>query len=338
MSILLLTRSPDVADEVARLAAAAGHEPVTRGEPAAALAEWSTAAVVLVGADLVDEVAAAAPARRAAVHVVGHAPPDGVFRAALAVGAESVVDLGAGGPWLVELLTDLGDPPSAGTVIGVVGGSGGAGATTLACALAQGAAARGPTLLVDTDPLGAGVDRLLGLEECRGVRWDELRETSGRLGARSLHDGVPRQGRLGVVTWGPGPRSLDPATLRRTLSAARRGHDVVVLDLARHAAGLVAELAARCDVVLVVTPATVAAVSSTARLVASLGTGGARAGVVLRPGRVPVDDVEEATGLPVVAVVPDQRVVAEAVDLGLGPLRRRGALARAVRSLLEEAA
>ena len=338
MSVLLLTRSPAVLDQVARLAAAAGHDPVVRGDPAVAMPEWAAAAVVLVGTDVLDELAALAPARRPAVHVVGESPPDAAFRAALEVGAESVLDLGPAGSWLVELLTDVGDPPSAGTVIGVVGGSGGAGATTLACALAQGAAARGSALLVDTDPLGAGVDRLLGLEDARGVRWRELHETSGRFGARSLHDGVPRAGRLGVVTWGTGPRVLEPATVRRTLSAGRRGHDVVVLDLPRHADALLPELAGRCDVVLVVCAATVAGVASTGRLVGALGSAGGRAKVVLRSGRVPPEEVAAATGLPVVAVVPDQRGVAEGADLGLGPLRRRGPLARAVRAVLAEAA
>lgn len=337
MSVLLLTRSPAVLDEVARLAAAGGHEPLSRGEPETSLAEWAAAAVVLVGADVVEELAALAPSRRAAVHVVGHAPPDDVFRAALAVGAESVIDLAEAGALLVELLTDAGDPASAGVLLGVVGGTGGAGATTLACALAQGAASRGPTLLVDTDPLGAGVDRFLGLEEAAGVRWGELHDTAGRLGARALQDGVPRTGRLGVVTWGSGARVLEPATVRRTLSAAQRGHDVVVLDLARHAGALLVELVARCDATLVVCPATVAGVASTARLTAALAAPPSRAQVVLRAGRVSADDVEAATGLPVRAVLRDERGVPEALDLGLGPLRGRGPLARAVRAILEAA-
>ena len=331
MSVLLLTASPTITAEVGRLAAAAGHEPVVRADPEAALSVWAGAAVVLVGTDLVDAVAEVSPARRPGVHVLGHAPPEHVFRAAVILGAESVLDLAGASEWLVELLTDVGEAPAAGRVVGVVGGSGGAGATTLACALAQGVAGQGSVLLVDTDPLGAGVDRLLGLEESPGVRWEDLHQASGRLGARALHDGVPREGRLGVVTWGSGARTLDVATLRQTLSAGRRGHDVVVLDLARHAGALLAELAARCDLVLVVCPATV-------RTVASLGDAASRAAIALRPGRVPPEDVTAATGLRVLVDVPDQRGVSEALDLGLGPLRRRGPLARAVREVLGEAA
>lgn len=338
MSVLLLTGSPTISADVGRLAAAAGHDPVVRADPEAALSAWAGAAVVLVGTDLVDAVAEVAPARRPGVHVLGHAPPEHVFRAAVTLGAESVLDLTSASTWLVELLTDVGEAPAAGRVVGVVGGSGGAGATTLACALAQGVAAEGSVLLVDTDPLGAGLDRLLGLEESPGVRWEDLHQTSGRLGARALHDGVPREGRLGVVTWRSGTRVLDVATLRQTLSAGRRGHDVVVLDLARHSGALLAELAGRCDLVLVVCPATVAGVAATVRTVASLGDAASRAAIALRPGRVPPDDVATATGLRVLVSVPDQRGVSEALDLGLGPLRRRGPLARAVREVLGEAA
>jgi secretion/DNA translocation related CpaE-like protein len=338
MSVLLLTGSTTISAEVARLAAAAGHEPLVRSDPAGALAAWASAALVLVGTDLVHAVADVAPARRPGVHVVGDAPPEHVFRAAVALGAESVLDLTTAAPWLVELLTDVGEAPAAGWVVGAVGGSGGAGATTLACALAQGVATSRSVLLVDTDPLGAGVDRLLGLEETPGVRWAELHETAGRLGARALHEGVPRDGRLGVVTWGSGPRTLDLTTLRQTLSAGRRGHDVVVLDLARHSGMLLAELAGRCDLVLVVCPATVAGVAATVRTVGSVGDGAARAAIALRPGRVPPDDVAAATGLRVLVEVPDQRGVTEALDLGLGPWRRRGPLARAVREVLGEAA
>ena len=56
--------------------------------PTAALRGWAAASVVLVGADLADPVAAQRPPRRDQVHVVAHGPvPDGLFRAALAVGA-----------------------------------------------------------------------------------------------------------------------------------------------------------------------------------------------------------------------------------------------------------
>ena len=89
--------------------------------------------------------------------------PDRVFHVALALGAESVAELPRSEGWLVERLTDVVDSgPARGLTIGVVGGSGGSGATTFACALAQVAGRAGPSVVVDADPLGPGVDRVLG--------------------------------------------------------------------------------------------------------------------------------------------------------------------------------
>lgn len=306
-------------------------------DPALALATWSESDLVLVGGDVASLVVSLAPPRRPGVHVVGVTPADDVFRRAVELGAASVVDLPGAAEWLVDALADVGERASPGRTVGVVGGSGGAGATTLACALAQWHALRAPTLLVDTDPLGPGLDRLLGMEDQPGVRWEGLVETAGRLGARALREAVPRRDHLGVLTWSGLRRRLDVSTVRRILPSAVRGHDLVVLDLARQGAAPLAELADRCDDLLVVTPATVPGLAATARLVADLGRGG-RAGLVLRPGGLGDADAERVTGLRVVAVVGHQRSLAASLDRGLGPLAGRGPLARAARDLLAEAA
>lgn len=333
---LLLSRSSSLAEEVARLAAAADTEPQVTDDPVASLAAWSTARVVLVGADLVSELAHVRPPRRAGVHVVSLGPvPDVVFREALGVGAESVAELPGSAAWLVELLGDLGERP--GRVVGVVGGAGGAGATTYAVALGQAAARSGPTLLVDTDPLGPGVDRMLGMEAIEGARWESLQRTSGRLASRSLREAVPRRDGLGVVTWAAAvPGSVQAFAAREVVEAGRRGHHLVVVDLSREGP-LLGELAARCDLVAVVTPASIDGTTAAGRVVARLGA--VRSGLVLRSGSVDPALVSATVGLPVLTTLSDQRGVTEAVELGCGPLRsRRGPLARAVHDLLDAVA
>lgn len=332
MAVLLLTSSATVHDTVVPLCAAAGVEASVCRDPVLALATWGTADLVLVGDDVAPALADLGPARRDGVHVVGVDPPDAAFRAAVRLGAGSVVDLAAGTVAVVGLLSDLGEQGPPGRVVGVVGGAGGSGSTTLACALAQSYAARGPSLLVDADPIGPGLDRLVGMEDVPGVRWEALADTDGRLGARELREGVPRRGQLGVLTWSGLRRRLDLPTVRRVLPSAARGHALVVLDLARQSPGL-GELADRCDDLLVVTPATVPGLAATARLVADLGRRDC-AGLVVRPGGLSDADAEQVTGLPVVAVLGDQRGVAAAVDRGHGPLTARGPLARAARELL----
>ncbi|MCF6377957.1 septum site determining protein [Nocardioides KLBMP 9356] len=336
MAVLLLTRSADLHETVVALCAAAGVEADVGADPSLALGSWSGADLVLVGADVAGEVTALSPPRRGGVHVVGSSVGEGVFRYAVGLGAASVVDLPEGSPWLADALADVGERASPGRVVGVVGGSGGAGATTLACALAQWHATRGPTLLVDADPLGPGVDRLLGLEGRGGVRWEGLADTVGRLGARALREGVPCEGALGVLTWSGFRRRLDVPAARRMLDAAVRGHELVVLDLARHGGPALVELVERCDDLLVVTPATVPGVAATARLVADLRCAD-RAGLVVRPGGLSDADAARVTGVPVVATLGEQRGLAASVDRGLGPLTRRGPLARAARDLLDAA-
>ena len=166
---LLVSADPLLVADVQRLCAAAGVVAEVVRDPAHAIRMWSSAPVVLVGADVASALAAASPPRRQRVHVLGRSPVgDTMFRDALGVGAETVAGLPASETWLVELLTDVGDGGAApGVTIGVIGGSGGAGATVFAAAMAQMASQDGRTLLVDADPIGAGVDRVLGPGEQR---------------------------------------------------------------------------------------------------------------------------------------------------------------------------
>lgn len=338
-SPLALTRDPALLAELQRLAAAAGAELVATEDCAVALRSWTSAAVVLVGADLAEEMAALAPERREQVHVVSWGSvPDSLFRIALALGAVDVAQLPRSDRWLIELLADWEETTQDGAVIGVIGGSGGAGATVLACALGQVAAGQGEAVVIDTDPLGPGVDRMLGLEAEFGIRWDALQQTTGRLSARSFREALPRRDRVGALSWTPGADStLQPFAIREALSAARRGHRTVIVDLPRQRGGLTEEVAARCDLVAVVAPASVCGVTSAERVCRWLDPH-ARIGVVLRGRGLIEEEVAAITGAPVLVSMGDQRGLDEAIDVGLGPLRKsRGPLMRAARAVLQAA-
>jgi len=334
---LFVTADAQLHEQLFRLAAAAGISPDHASDAASALRRWSSAPLVLLGADLAEEVAALGPARRAGVHVVicGH-PPDELFRTALAVGAENVAELPRSDTWVTEALTDLGETARPrGTMVGVIGGSGGAGATTFACALAQVAARRGPVVVVDADPLGPGADRVLGLEDRDGIRWDALCQTTGRLSARSLREALPRREGLGVLTWHAGTQGPLPAfAVREAVSAAQRGHATVVVDLPRTLEPLVEEVCARCDLVLVVAVPSVVGLASAARLCGRFADRSALR-LVVRGAGVDPRQVARVTGVPVLATMGEQRGLAEAIDLGLGPVRtRRGPLGRAAAEVL----
>jgi secretion/DNA translocation related CpaE-like protein len=321
---LLVTDDDLLLTDLVRLAAAAGVAPEVARTTVSALRSWAAAPVVLVGADRAHDLATCAPPRRERVHVVGReALADDLFRDALRLGAESVTALPTSESWLVELLTDVGDGGGpAGVTIGVLGGAGGVGASVFAAALGQVCAGHDDTLVVDADALGAGVDRVLGLEDVEGIRWDALMQATGRLSARSLREALPRRDRLSVLTW-PVDRTstLQAFAMREALSAARRGFGTVVVDVPRHPDPVVDEVLARCDHVLLVSTLT-----------------GEGTGLVLRGGAAGVasEEVARLLGLPVLAVMGDQRGLDEAISLGIGPLRSgRGPLARAARKVAD---
>src|SRR5918993_514306 len=308
---LIVTDDPTIIDELQRLAAAAGVTPALAPDPEAALHAWNAAPLVFVGVDLAKALARLAPPRRSGVHLVGYGgvPDDG----------------------------DVSPPGS--MTVGVIAGSGGAGASTFACALGQMAARSGPAVVIDADPLGPGVDRVLGLDGYDGIRWDALCQTTGRFSGRSLRESLPRRDGLGVLTWYPGPQgSLQAFAVRNAIAAAQRGHQTVVVDLPRSVDPLVEELVARCDRVFVLTVPTVAGLASAARLCARFRDPTSLR-LVVRGDRVRADAVSRLTTVPVAAQMPDQRGLEEAIDLGLGPVRsRRGPLGRTAVEVLADLA
>jgi secretion/DNA translocation related CpaE-like protein len=324
---LLISSDPLLVADVQRLSAAAGVVPEVVHDPAHALRWWSGAPVVLVGSDCAGVLASSSPPRRPRVFVLGRSPVgDALFRDALGVGAETVAGLPESETWLVELLTDVGDG----------GAAPGAGATVFAAALAQVAADAGPTLLVDADPIGAGVDRVLGLESADGIRWDSMLQTTGRLSSRSLREALPRAGVLSVLTWPTDrPASLQAFAMREVLSAGRRGFEVVVVDLPRHHDAVVEETITRCDHVVLVSTLTVPGVTSAARVATRLPEFTPERHLVTRGSRAGVtpESVSRLLRMPLLASMGDQRGLDEAINLGAGPARsRRGTLARAARS------
>ncbi|WP_310961522.1 septum site-determining protein Ssd [Nocardioides terrisoli] len=344
---VLLSTDELLVAEVRRLAAAAGVSVTVVADLAAAARTWATASVLLVGVDLASACAAGRPARREQVHVVGHGSiGNDAFRHAVHIGAESVTELPSSQEWLVELLTDAADGLSTpGVVIGVVGGAGGVGATVFATALARCAAAVTPTLLVDLDLLGAGVDRVLGVESSSGIRWDAMMAATGRLSARSLREALPRADDLSVLAFPTRrPETLPGFAVREILSAARRGFGCVVLDLPRSGDAAIEQALARCDRLVLVSTLTLPAVTAASRVAARLPQT-VPTGLVTRggAGNLAPSEVSRLLGVPLLHAMTDQRGLDEAINLGAGPLRsRRGTLARAARRclpvLLEDAA
>lgn len=315
--VLLVTGYDFLQGEVARIVAAAGGQLRVVADVADAAKYWDAAAAVLVGSD----VRELPPRRRAPAVLVGlSGEGDSLWHLATALGAERVAVLPDGAAWLAEYLSRSRSPEAGGLVLGITGGCGGAGATTAAIWIAQAAAGLGVrVLLVDGDPWGGGLELALAAEEMPGLRWPDLSDASGSIDPEQLADSLPVAGGFSFLSW-PGSRDrqapVDAATTGGVLDAARRGYELVVMDIGRGAEP-VRMFAWDCDRILVVVPAQLKAAVATARLLHELPPVEAallirgKAGAALDAGLI-----ADAVGLPVQGRVPELRGVMAAGESG----------------------
>ncbi len=317
---VLVVASPGETQE-AVLAAATAQELATRTVTSIAeLAEgWRQAGSVFVADEFAAAVAGQALPQRDRVFLVG-SDEGALTRWSAPLGAR-VIGLPAGRAWLGVVLGG-GDPAAVRTpVVAVLGGAGGAGASTLAGALACLAAhGTGSAALVDVDLVGGGLDLLLGAERADGWRWPRLSGAEGHIG--DLRSYLPVVDGVSLVSMARGPTvdlARDP--LAAILGSLRRGHDLVVLDPGRSLGTAAREAIRLASRVLLVVPGGVRAVAAARELVRALQLEDAE--VVLRHGvqGLGAAAVSEALELPVVAELPDDRRLPTAAERGLSPLR-----------------
>ena len=307
---LVVTADLQLLDDVLRVAAVAGVEIDHRVDPAAARGDWTSAPVVVIGADAAGDCARLRFSRRPRVVLLARGCEDATaWQHAVGIGAEHVLFLPDAEGFLGDFLADAGEPTSAGaTVVAVIGGRGGAGATTLACALAVTAARREHrVVLIDGDPLGGGLDLVFGGERAEGLRWADLEGVRGRLPAESLAAELPHLSGVSVLSWGrPGGGSAEPATVApaamdAVLSAGRRAADLVVVDLPRCLDDTFRLVANESDVALLVVPAEIRAAAAAARVAAALQASSSELRLIVRgpaPAGLPPVEVAIALSLP----------------------------------------
>ncbi|MFB6711388.1 MULTISPECIES: septum site-determining protein Ssd [unclassified Streptomyces] len=340
---LIVTEDVELLDDLLRLCAAAGAEPEVHHSLPERRGGWEQAPIVLVGDDAAQRCRGAV--RRRGVMLVGRDQdvPD-VWRRAVEIGAEYVLRLPDSEGWLVDQIANaaegVGRPA---LTVGVIGGRGGSGASTLACALAVTAARAGRrTMLIDGDPLGGGIDVLLGGERAEGMRWPDFAHSKGRVGGRALEESLPSLHGLRVLSWGRDDWVvIPPRAMQAVLAAGRRLGGVVVVDLPRRVDESVAEALSQLDLGLLVVPGELRAVAA-AKRVASM------AGMVLNDLRVVVrgpyaaglDErwVAQALGLPLAGELPvDGGLLADQDDGAPPGGRARDPLARFCTAFWEQA-
>ena len=338
--ILAVLAEPALRDELDRVAAAVGIRVVHAGSalPVSRKA-WSAALAVVLDESAAQECAVDGLPRRAHVIVVaGIDPAPTTWAAAIDVGAQHVLKLPAQQHDLVRELADAGDSArdggAGGTVVAVIGGRGGAGASLFAVALAQAAS---DSLLVDVDPWAGGIDLLVGAETTPGVRWPDLALQGGRLTWSAVRDALPQHRGISMLSGTRRGYELDAGAVQAVIDAGRRGGATVVCDLPRRLTGAVETILDTADLIVVVCPCDVRACAATATMVPMLAGLNPNIGLVVRgpsPGGLRAEEVAEIAGLPLlVSMKPDPRL-AEQLEHGGLRLGRRSALAAGARRVL----
>ncbi|WP_240720279.1 septum site-determining protein Ssd [Pseudarthrobacter sp. NamB4] len=315
--VLLVTSSALLRAEVERIVAAAGAQVRVVADAVAAGKHWDSAAAVLVGSD----VRELPPRRQAPAVLVGlDGEGDSLWHLAAVLGAERVAVLPDAAAWLADHLSRSRSPGPGGLILGVTGGCGGAGATTTAIWIAQAAASLGVrVLLVDGDPWGGGLELALAAEENPGLRWPDLSGARGSIDPEQLADSLPVAGGFSFLSWPASREQHVPVAAAATagvLDSARRGYELVVVDIGRGTEPI-HSFAWDCDRIALVVPAQLKAAVAAVRLLQEFPP--VEAALLLRskPGGA-LDGlmIAEAIGLPVQGRVPELRGVPAAMESG----------------------
>ncbi len=258
-TVLLLSAAAELQGAVGRVCAAAAVELVIAENLDHVAGRWEDVAAVLLDANMRTPDGGLAGWNGALV-IVGFGQDSAhIWQRAERQGADRVAILPESASWLANYLGCLRNSSLGAGVVGILGASGGVGASTLSLLVAAAAAARGTrTLLVDGDPWGGGLATALSAQNIPGLRWPDLLRASGTINPEQLAASLPRLAAIGLLSWSSSPqRDEEPqsqAAVGEVMRAARAAYGLVVVDLARNPQTL-GSLAGHCNGVVFVVPA-----------------------------------------------------------------------------------
>jgi secretion/DNA translocation related CpaE-like protein len=343
---LVVSADEVLLDDLLRLLAAAGcTAELTSGGSALRRAHRNAPIVLLGGDALTAAPVRSLPRRPGVVVVLTEEPGPDAWAAAVERGAERVVVLPRDELWLVERVATAVRAPVRPGWLAVVGSCcGGAGASTLATALALAAVATsaGGVLLVDGDGWGGGLDLVLGAERAQGLRWPELSDVRGRVAGAALVAALPEVCGVPVLAASrDAPQEVPAEALTTVVGAARDGGQGVVLDLPCRSR-LPEALLPEADLAVLLVPARLrAAAAARPLLTGAEGSAGAWAGarVVSRPvpGGLTRQEIADVVGRPVFAELGHDRSAVARGERGEPPsVAARSPLGVLCRQLLAE--
>lgn len=215
---------------------------------------------------------------------------------------------------------------------------GGAGATTLSCALASQFSHQGlRTCLIDGDYVNGNTDVLMGAEYAEGMRWNDVNNLIGQVSGSELLSALPHHEQVHLLAFrGNEPRS-PKLNLMQTSQELAGACDVLIIDGSGLHDEITQQMMTWVDHVLIAMTTTVQACSAVSR--AQANPLPQSCGLVIREiagsGLTP-SDIAQTLELPLRAVIPTDVRVVEQIEQGLGLGRvSLGGFTRAIHSLSE---
>lgn len=242
------------------------------------------------------------------------------WSSALRLSANHVATIPESRDWLIENLVQ--PIRSKGLSVAVVPASGGAGASLLSCGLAFHARQIfHEVALVDLDENSASLDITFGLENQPGMRWQDFSNLSGSINGNDILRSLPNRDNVGLLTHG---KLTDSTTTPKNLVLEKLNEacDLVVIDFPRLSdKHFSIDALTNCDLVLVVTTATIRGCASAKRSIAGLAGYAKNIELVVRnvPGsNLNPMQIAELLNTPLAAIVNTDVRIAEQIEQGFG--------------------
>ncbi len=225
--------------------------------------------------------------------------------------------------------------------IGVLGASGGIGASTLVLGVSRRAADAGMRVVcLDGQWFSGGLDVVAGVEDQPGLRWPDLRGVQGALDGADLLAELPAAAGVSILSVDRSrPTILRLDAVASVLDSLTDVVDLCVLDLPRWGLPLASDLALLVEDLVLLGGASAVGLGATAALHPLLGEPPGRSWLAQRDGTAdPYVGrlVAELTGWPLLDVVPDDRAVPRALAQGCCPGGGDGTFAKACARILTE--
>jgi secretion/DNA translocation related CpaE-like protein len=246
--------------------------------------------------------------------------PD-TWELALQLKANFVAEMANDREWLIDHLAA--PATKSGICVAVIPGCGGAGATTIASALAFHAKALVESVaLIDCDQTSAGIDIVTGSEQIAGMRWRDFISLTNSINATDIARGLPSKDGVKILSTSSEPATISETEVGTIVNQLLTVNDLVILDLERHE-GIVrdSKLLELADVILVVVPSTVRGCASADRVIENITENHNQVEVVVRsiPGTSlsPIE-IAHLLNTPLAGSVNSDSRIAEQIEQGFG--------------------